>query len=137
MACLLLAAKTEESPKKLITVVQECYRLKNRSSTQNNAEKEKDGVKVDKKGYLDMKCKEFLRLKERVLLLERVILHTIGFELSVAHPYKLVVEQVSFDLVGFKCVGTSCVLRVPYCARSSWLWYMVLMMIMLNVWTHV
>lgn len=94
MACLLLAAKTEESPKKLITVVQECYRLKNRSSTQNNAEKEKDGVKVDKKGYLDMKCKEFLRLKERVLLLERVILHTIGFELSVAHPYKLVVEQI-------------------------------------------
>jgi len=42
---------------------------------------------VNDKGYLDGKCKEFYRLKERILLLERVILHTIGFELSISHPY--------------------------------------------------
>ncbi len=92
MACLLLAAKTEESPKKLIAVVQECYRLKNMSAKKTGVQK--PGVKIDKRGYLDMKCEEFIRLKERVLLLERVILHTIGFELSIAHPYKLLVEQI-------------------------------------------
>mgnify|MGYP006099506815 CR=1 FL=1 len=97
MACLLLAAKTEESPKKLVAVVQECYRLKNMSAKKSGVQK--PGVKIDKRGYLDMKCEEFVRLKERVLLLERVILHTIGFELSVAHPYKLLVEQVSFCLL--------------------------------------
>jgi len=92
VACLLLAAKTEESPKKLVAVVQECYRLKNMSAKKSGVQK--PGVKIDKRGYLDMKCEEFVRLKERVLLLERVILHTIGFELSVAHPYKLLVEQI-------------------------------------------
>ena len=42
---------------------------------------------MNEKGYLDGKCREFHRLKERILLLERVILHTIGFELSISHPY--------------------------------------------------
>jgi len=92
VACLLLAAKTEESPKKLISVVQECYRLKHISAKKSE---EKSGVKIDKRGYLDIKCEEFVRLKERILLLERVVLHTIGFELSVDHPYKFLVEQVS------------------------------------------
>jgi cyclin T len=84
VACILLAAKTEESPKKLVSILQECFRLK------NNAMKNKtpqEGVKLDKRGYLDMKCQEYTRLKERILLLERVILHTIGFELSISHPY--------------------------------------------------
>jgi hypothetical protein len=94
VACLLLAAKTEESPKKLVTVLQECFKLKNMSARKSGAGNDDPKVKVDRKGYLDMKCEEFLRLKERVLLLERVILHTIGFELSVAHPYKLLVEQI-------------------------------------------
>lgn len=47
----------------------------------------KEGIEVNEKGYLDGKCREFYRLKERILLLERVILHTIGFELSISHPY--------------------------------------------------
>ena len=86
VACILLAAKTEESPKKLNVVIQECYRLKH-LSTKAKQPQEIPGVKLDKKGYLDIKCEEFVRLKERVLLLERVILHTIGFELSISHPY--------------------------------------------------
>jgi hypothetical protein len=45
-------------------------------------------------GSLDPKGEEFTKLKERILLLERVILHTIGFELSVDHPYKFLVEQL-------------------------------------------
>ena len=45
-------------------------------------------------GFLDPKGEEFAKLKERILLLERVILHTIGFELSIDHPYKFLVEQI-------------------------------------------
>jgi len=89
VACLLLAAKTEESPKKLVTVIQECFRLKNLSSKNNKSKSDliKEGIKVNDRGYLDGKCQEFVRLRERILLLERVILHTIGFELSISHPY--------------------------------------------------
>jgi len=87
VACLLLAAKTEESPKKLVSVIQECFRLKHLSSKKSKEALAKEGIEVNDKGYLDGKCKEFYRLKERILLLERVILHTIGFELSISHPY--------------------------------------------------
>jgi len=123
VGCILLAAKTEESPKKLISVLQECYRLKNQSkraaaaaaaakksgsgsmdsvsgsaatvASLNLASVSDDGkTKTDKRGYLDLKCETFIKLKERILLLERVILHTIGFELSIDHPYKFLVEQI-------------------------------------------
>jgi len=43
---------------------------------------------------LDPNSEEYVRLKERVLLLERIILHTIGFELSIDHPYKFLVDCV-------------------------------------------
>lgn len=43
---------------------------------------------------LDPNSEEYARLKERVLLLERIILHTIGFELSIDHPYKFLVDCV-------------------------------------------
>ena len=44
--------------------------------------------------YLDTKGEDFLKLKERILLLERIILHTIGFELSIDHPYKFFVDMI-------------------------------------------
>eukprot|EP00541_Cyclophora_tenuis_P018776 CAMPEP_0116572264 /NCGR_PEP_ID=MMETSP0397-20121206/18070_1 /TAXON_ID=216820 /ORGANISM="Cyclophora tenuis, Strain ECT3854" /LENGTH=191 /DNA_ID=CAMNT_0004100555 /DNA_START=293 /DNA_END=868 /DNA_ORIENTATION=+ len=43
---------------------------------------------------MNPKSEEFNKLKERILLLERVVLHTIGFELSVDHPYKFIVDQI-------------------------------------------
>ena len=100
VAALVLAAKTEEAPKKLNTVIQECYKLKARAmqagrlSTQPGASPTKDDS-----SYLDTKGEEFLKLKERILLLERIILHTIGFELSIDHPYKFFVEQIK-KLIG-------------------------------------
>jgi len=107
-AALLLAAKTEESPKKLTHVIQECHRLKNRglqkqkevmagaAATAAAAAGRNSPVPI---GYLDTKGEEFAKLKDRILLLERVILHTIGFELSIDHPYKFLVEQVKKMLV--------------------------------------
>jgi hypothetical protein len=78
VAAILLAGKTEESPRKLNTVIMECHKLKNRKSPAS----------------LDPKGEEFSKLKERVMSLERVILHTTGFELSVNHPFMFLVEQI-------------------------------------------
>lgn len=82
-ACILLAAKTEESPKRLSDVIQQCYMLK------------KNGGRKDSKVRpLDRNSEEYLKLKERVLLLERITLHTIAFELSIDHNLKHLVDTV-------------------------------------------
>lgn len=100
VAALVLAAKTEEAPKKLNTVIQECYKLKARAmqagrlSQQRLSPKDSASNTNNDLSYLDSKGEEFLKLKERILLLERIILHTIGFELSIDHPYKFFVEQI-------------------------------------------
>jgi cyclin T len=133
VACLLLAAKTEECPKKLTTVIQESWRLKTLAaqksgsnglpslspmasvlSPTSNATTPLNGVdgdgdsnnnsSTDKDGYFDVTSEEFLKLKERILLLERVILHTIGFELSIDHPYKFLVEQIRKKLIPSRLV---------------------------------
>jgi cyclin T len=96
VACLVLAAKTEESPKKLNTVIDECYKLKVRGMQAGRISQPAGSAapSAATTGNLDPKGEEFLKLKERILLLERVILHTIGFELSIDHPYKFMVEQI-------------------------------------------
>lgn len=99
VAAIVLAAKTEESPKKLNTVILECLKLKNRG-IQAGRMSQKGGTTSPSPssssgpGALDTKGEEFMKLKERILLLERVILHTIGFELSIDHPYRFFVEQI-------------------------------------------
>ena len=98
VASIVLAAKTEESPKKLNLVIEECYKLKMRGmqagriSVGPNATMSNTGSSHET--TLDPQSEEFTKLKERILLLERVLLHTIGFELSIDHPYKFLVEQI-------------------------------------------
>lgn len=97
VACIVLAAKTEESPKKLNNVIDECYKLKVRGMQAGRISQPAGSAvpsSATTTGNLDPKGEEFLKLKERILLLERVILHTIGFELSIDHPYKFMVEQI-------------------------------------------
>jgi hypothetical protein len=99
VAAIVLAAKTEESPKKLNTVITECHKLKSRGMqagriSQGGGLTPPPPPMTSAPGELDPKGEEFLKLKERILLLERVILHTIGFELSIDHPYKFFVEQI-------------------------------------------
>ena len=43
---------------------------------------------------MDVKSVEYLELKEHVLLLERVVLHTISFDLSIEHPDKYIIDGV-------------------------------------------
>jgi cyclin T len=114
MACLLLAGKTEESPKKLELVIRECWKLRRRSQMQQLSQQaggdspmavsSPSSTTMQQQGQasssslnepnLDPNSEEYVRLKERVLLLERIILHTIGFELSIEHPYKFLVDCV-------------------------------------------
>mmetsp|Transcript_4835 Transcript_4835/g.12310 ORF Transcript_4835/g.12310 Transcript_4835/m.12310 type:complete len:216 (-) Transcript_4835:72-719(-) len=51
---------------------------------------------------MDQKGEEFMKLKERILLLERIHLHTIGFDLFIEHPYKFIVEKVKTMTIGRK-----------------------------------
>jgi|UPI0005819D5E transcription initiation factor TFIIIB Brf1 subunit/transcription initiation factor TFIIB len=94
VACIVLAAKTEESPKKLTTVIDECHKLKVRGMQAGRISTTGSVAALTNSGSIDPKGEEFIKLKERILLLERVILHTIGFELSIDHPYKFLVEQI-------------------------------------------
>ena len=93
VAAIVLAAKTEESPKKLNTVILECHKLKTRGMQAGRMKAGTIQPPLPTDG-LDVKGQEFLSIKERVLLMERVILHTIGFELSIDHPYKFFVDQI-------------------------------------------
>jgi Cyclin, N-terminal domain len=98
VASIILAAKTEESPKKVNLVIEECYKLKMRGmqagriSVGNATSIVGDPTSTAES--LDPQSDEFNKLKERILLLERVLLHTIGFELSIDHPYKFLVDQI-------------------------------------------
>lgn len=101
VAAIVLAAKTEESPKKLNVVILECHKLKTRGMQAGRISQQQNGggstspvPPSPSSGVLDTKGEEFVKLKERILLLERIILHTIGFELSIDHPYKFLVEQI-------------------------------------------
>jgi len=96
VACILLAAKTEEAPKKLSTIIIECHRLKTGGATATAQGRSPPPGTITTKpdAPLDPNSEEYLKLKERILLLERVILHTIAFELSIDHPYKFLVDQI-------------------------------------------
>jgi len=95
VASIVLAAKTEESPKKVNVVIDEAYKLKLRGMQAGRlSQGSSSSSQPQAAAALDPKGEEFAKLKERILLLERVILHTIGFELSIDHPYKFLVEQI-------------------------------------------
>jgi len=97
VACILLAAKTEEAPKKLSVIIIECHRLKTASAMRGSKSptggSNGTNAALASTKPLDQTSDEYLKLKERILLLERVILHTIAFELSIDHPYKFLVDQ--------------------------------------------
>lgn len=87
MACILLASKVEESPVKVKPVIEQCHALKLGGL-------QKAGARGTESIPQKLPEEEYNKLKERVLLLERILLHTIGFELSIDHPYKFFADQI-------------------------------------------
>lgn len=71
LACIFLAAKVEEDVKKLKDVILCGEALLQK---QNNTKMREEG-------------EEFKSISEKVLLSERILLHTLGFELSIQHPH--------------------------------------------------
>lgn len=69
VAAILLAGKTEETPKKLVTVIQECYRVKVRGMQAGRISTQ-GGTPIPSSSTLDPKSVEFAKLKDRVLLME-------------------------------------------------------------------
>jgi len=74
--CLFLASKVEETPKKLKDVVIETYRIQHGRQAP------------------DPESQEFKDLKERILVSERVLLQTLGFDLTVEHAYRPLLAYV-------------------------------------------
>ena len=78
MACLHLAGKVEEAPRKLSMVAQVYHVTRNKGARP-----------------LDQKGEEFQKLKEQILIAERVLLHTIAFDLDIDHPHPHIVQLVT------------------------------------------
>lgn len=84
IASVLLAAKIEESKPKLKDVILECYKLKNGASTSESS----DALTLNPEG------EEYAKLKEDVVRIELILLHTIGVEVSIEHPHTFAQQQI-------------------------------------------
>eukprot|EP00740_Mantoniella_antarctica_P006798 CAMPEP_0181348956 /NCGR_PEP_ID=MMETSP1106-20121128/468_1 /TAXON_ID=81844 /ORGANISM="Mantoniella antarctica, Strain SL-175" /LENGTH=205 /DNA_ID=CAMNT_0023461315 /DNA_START=793 /DNA_END=1410 /DNA_ORIENTATION=+ len=74
-ACLFLAGKVEETPKPLKEVVRVSYLI------QHKQEYERAFRHIQQKVCLEEQ-------RESILQAERLLLHTLGFDFNVEHPYK-------------------------------------------------
>jgi cyclin T len=78
--CMFLAGKVEETPRPLKDVIMVSYELIHKKDPAA-------GQKIKQREVYD-------RQKELILLGERVVLATLGFDLNVHHPYKPLVETI-------------------------------------------
>jgi len=74
-ACLFLAGKVEETPKPLNDLAHTLHTLQQRKLSAST------GKSVTQQDSQD-------RLRERILRAERSLLHRLGFDFNVEHPYK-------------------------------------------------
>ncbi|VDK42882.1 unnamed protein product [Anisakis simplex] len=80
MACLLLASKIEEAPRRPRDVINVFHRLEHLH-----------GKRTESKKYVPMTLdKNYLSLKTSVINAERKLLNALGFVVHVRHPHKLI-----------------------------------------------
>eukprot|EP01122_Echinamoeba_exundans_P007351 TRINITY_DN2241_c0_g1_i1.p1 TRINITY_DN2241_c0_g1~~TRINITY_DN2241_c0_g1_i1.p1 ORF type:complete len:531 (-),score=88.09 TRINITY_DN2241_c0_g1_i1:57-1649(-) len=73
LAAILLAGKVEESPRKLKMILSKANQLIR---------------KLEKEDMAYANSEECMRMREKVLIAERILLQTISFDLMVEHPYR-------------------------------------------------
>lgn len=112
--CLFLASKVEETPKKLKEVVIETYKAHHQGTT-----------------TLEPESKEFWELKEKILVCERILLTTLGFNLSVEHAYRPLLAyvksiqgtrdlaQVAWNFINDSLRTTICLQYAPRCLAAA------------------
>ncbi|GAU37835.1 hypothetical protein TSUD_56950 [Trifolium subterraneum] len=99
--CMFLAGKVEETPRPLKDVILVSYEIINKKDpTAVQRIKQKDTLRnsiyVSEVSILDSIAEQevYVHQKEIILLAERLVLATLGFDLSVHHPYKPLVEAM-------------------------------------------
>jgi len=97
-ACLHLAAKMVETPKPIREVVKECERVRLCSS--RNPEQHRKGIELlGNPAHLE-------EVKENVLMAERAVLYTLGFDLNIKHPYNTLLQHLSqLEVLGNTVAG--------------------------------
>jgi cyclin T len=82
VACIFLAAKVEESPRKIQDVIKVSFLVWNNRP-------------------LEASAVEYESLRVRILKCERILLQTLNFDLCVDHPYRFLIDTVkSLNVVG-------------------------------------
>ena len=104
IACLFLAGKVEEQTRKLETVVLTCHQqffggAKPQLKPDSKATLVPEFhslVAIDPRGlsFITLLIQEYEELRNSVIKCERVLLHTITFDLYVKHPYHFLIEAV-------------------------------------------
>lgn len=85
VCCLFLSGKVEETPKKLRDVIKVTHMLRTKN-------------KVD----LQIDSKEYIEIRDDILMRERIVLQTIAFDLTVEHPYKFLLSNIKKLFAGDK-----------------------------------
>ena len=92
MACLLLASKIEEEPRKPRDVLNAYHRLKQLHQHQRRQQNTigPPQLRPKKFDYLELGGRQYVHMKNMVIKAERRLLNTLGFVVHVHHPHKLI-----------------------------------------------
>ncbi|KAJ0406700.1 hypothetical protein P43SY_004525 [Pythium insidiosum] len=78
-ACVLLASKVEESPKKIGYIAKEYISVRK---------------SVEKDSVFAIQKHDQQKVAGRIISMEGVLLHTMAYDLTITHPYKFINEKV-------------------------------------------
>lgn len=94
-ACVLLAGKVEEAHRKCFDILEKWYMLWQQQKIQHKLALNPNLPEAEREvRRLQRDSKEYVELKEELLIHERILLQTIAFDLTVEHPYPYLLRFV-------------------------------------------